>query len=448
MAESRAALETELNDLRREVRQSALAALVEQVAQGEIELPTPRPIVNLHCHTSCSYNGYGYSPSYIVWKARCQGLCMAGCVDFDVLDAVDEFLAAADAVGLRACAGMETRVFVREFETRVINSPGEPGIAYHMGMGFTSSQVPDTDLLAELKTIAQDRNRAVLARLNPALEPVAIDYDRDVLPLTPYGNATERHLCAAYDHKARELYPGDDAQAAFWAAKLGVELERVQAVLDDPPGRQALIRSKTMKAGGVGYVQAAGPDFPALDRVNALVLEAGAIPTMAWLDGLSQGEQAIDELLDVMLEAGAAAVNIIPDRSWNVADAELKKVKVAKLYEFVDLAQAHDLPIVVGTEMNARGQPFVDDFAAPEMHRVTPAFLDGAYIMYAHTLLQTAAGMGYLSGWARRQFSAAKAKNAFFRQVGKTLEPKDRGRLGGLSDTATPKDVLARLAES
>ena len=66
MAESRAALETELNDLRREVRQSALAALVEQVAHGEIELPTPRPIVNLHCHTSCSYNGYGYSPSYIV----------------------------------------------------------------------------------------------------------------------------------------------------------------------------------------------------------------------------------------------------------------------------------------------------------------------------------------------------------------------------------------------
>lgn len=448
MTASRPKLETKLNDLRREVRQSALAALLEQVARGEIELPAPRPIVNLHCHTSCSYNGYGYSPSYIVWKARCQGLCMVGCVDFDVLDAVDEFLAAADALGLRACAGMETRVFVPTFETRVINSPGEPGIAYHMGMGFTSSQVPDTELLAELKNIAQDRNRAVLARVNPALEPAAIDYHRDVLPLTPYGNATERHLCAAYDHKARELYPDHDARAAFWAAKLGVELERVQAVLDDPPGLQGLIRSKTMKAGGVGYVAPSGPDFPALDRVNALALEAGAVPTMAWLDGLSQGEQAIDELLDVMLEAGAAAVNIIPDRSWNVADAGLKKVKVAKLYEFVGLAQAHDLPIVVGTEINAHGQRFVDDFDAPEMQQVTPAFLDGAYIMYAHTVLQAAAGMGYLSRWASKHFNTAKAKNAFFRQLGETLEPTDRGRLDGLSDTSTPKDVLAKLAES
>ena len=447
MAESRAALETKLNDLRREVRQSALAALLEHVAQGEIELPAPRPIVNLHCHTSCSYNGYGYSPSYLVWKARCQGLFMAGCVDFDVLDAVDEFLCAADALGLRACAGMETRVFVGTFETRVINSPGEPGIAYHMGMGFTSGQVPDTDLLAELKTIAQDRNRAVLARVNPALGPAAIDYDRDVLPLTPYGNATERHLCAAYDHKARERFPDAEVRAAFWAAKLGVEIGRVQAVLDDPPGLQGLIRSKTMKAGGVGYVQAAGPDFPALDRVNALALEAGAIPTMTWLDGLSEGEQAIEELLEVMLEAGAAAVNIIPDRNWNVADAEVKKIKVAKLYEFVDLAQAHDLPIVVGTEMNAHGQPFVDDFAAPEMQRVTPAFLNGAYIMYAHTVLQAAAGMGYLSGWARKHFPNAKAKNAFFRELAETLEPTDRGHLDGLSDTGTPKDVLARLAK-
>ena len=55
-----------------------------------------------------------------------------------MLDAVDEFLAACDLAGVRGSAGIETRVFIPEFATREINSPGEPGVYYHMGIGFTS----------------------------------------------------------------------------------------------------------------------------------------------------------------------------------------------------------------------------------------------------------------------------------------------------------------------
>jgi len=66
-----------------------------------------------------------------------------GIVDFDVLDGVEEFLSVADRVGLRATAGMETRAYLPEFATRIINSPGEPGITYHMCIGFTSGEVPE-----------------------------------------------------------------------------------------------------------------------------------------------------------------------------------------------------------------------------------------------------------------------------------------------------------------
>ena len=85
---------------------------------------------------------------------------MAGIVDFDVLDAVDEFLAACRQVGLRGCAGFETRVFVKAFATREINSPGEPGVYYHMGIGFTSSQVPEevAPILADMRARANQRN--------------------------------------------------------------------------------------------------------------------------------------------------------------------------------------------------------------------------------------------------------------------------------------------------
>ncbi|MCX5759840.1 MAG: hypothetical protein NTU83_15330, partial [Candidatus Hydrogenedentes bacterium] len=393
------ALERRLNDFDAGTRHTALEELAarEKATGGTPALRA----VNLHCHTFFSFNGYGYSPSYFAWRAKREGLHVAGIVDFDVLDAVDEFLEACALLDLRGCAGVETRVFVPPFETREINSPGEPGVSYHMGVGFVSGTVRDTALLSQLKTLAQDRTRGIAQRVNPYLEPSSVDFDRDVLPLTPKGNATERHLCAAYDIRARAVFPDEDARTAFWAEKLRSEPAAIRAVLDDPPSLQALIRSKTMKAGGVGYVSASGPDFPALDDVNAFTLANGAIPTFAWLDGTTTGELAIDELFDVMVAGGAAAVNIIPDRSWNIKDPAAKALKLEKLYEFVELAAGHGLPIVAGTEMNAYGNRFVDDFNAHELQPLIPAFMDGALIMYAHTRLQAHAGMGYLSQWAR-----------------------------------------------
>ena len=442
MALTREALEAQLNDLRADVRQEALLALVEMAARGEINLPQPRPAVNLHCHTSFSYNGYGWSPSYIAWKARVEGLLAVGVVDFDVLDAVEEFLSAASAVGIRACAGIETRVFVPQYAGKEINSPGEPGIAYHMGTGYVPGVSGDTTLLARLKSIAQRRNRMMLGRINSVLDPVLIDYERDVTSLTPNGNVTERHLCIAYDLKARRLYPDDESRVQFWATKLKIDPQKVSAVLNKPPELQGLIRSRLMKAGGAGYVQPEGPEFPSLEQFNAFVLEAGAIPTLAWLDGTSETERDIEKLLDNMMEGGVAAVNIIPDRNWNISDPNLRATKVQKLHEFVASARKYDLPIVVGTEINAYGQRFVDDFDAPELQPLTQTFLDGAYTLYGHTLLQAHARMGYLSRWARKNFFSRKDRNAFYRRVGECVAPGEAAALDSVKPEMTPQDVL------
>ena len=50
--------------------------------------------------------------------------------------------------------------------------------------------------------------------------------------------------------------------------------------------------------------------------MNRFILASGAIPTHAWLDGTSEGEQSIEELLAVAMGTGAAALNIIPDRNY------------------------------------------------------------------------------------------------------------------------------------
>ena len=51
-----------------------------------------------------------------------------------------------------------------------------------------------------------------------------------------------------------------------------------------------------MKKGGVGYVQPGKGSFPLMADMNRFVLESGAIPTLTWLDGTSEGEKAIEEL--------------------------------------------------------------------------------------------------------------------------------------------------------
>ncbi len=439
----------DLNDFEAGIRREALAELNALARAGVIQLLEPADVANMHCHTFFSYNAYGYSPSGLAWLGKEEGYKLQGIVDFDVLDGVDEWLAACDLVGLRGSAGMETRAFVPEFADSVINSPGEPGVTYHMGIGFTSSAIPDSvaHIADDLRHRARQRNLGMLQRVNAYLDPVTLDYEADVLPLTPNGNATERHMVVAYVRTAERM---TDDPAAFWADKLDApraDIVELMGESGDGPGLQNLIRAKLMKRGGVGYVQP-GPDtFPTIEEFHSLIEACGALPCAAWLDGTTAGEQRMEELLTLLIDKGVVALNIVPDRNWNFADAAVRKQKVENLYQVVELAQKLDLPINVGTEMNSFGNKLVDDFDAPELAPVRQAFLDGAYFIYGHTMLQRALGLGYQSDWAKSHLPSRAARNDFYIRAGYLIPPGKRGaeQLLALSSDISPTDILKRL---
>jgi hypothetical protein len=369
-----------------------------------------------------------------------------GIVDFDVLDAVEEFLNACDIVGLRGSAGIETRVYIPEFSTREINSPGEPGVYYHMGIGFTSGQAPAAValVLANLRRRAEDRNRGMLDRVNNHLAPLTIDYEQDVLPLTPNGNATERHMLAALLQASERNI---SEQVSFWADKLNMEPDQINAIFANKPKFQNLVRAKLMKRGGVGYVRP-GPDtFPTVDQFHRLILTCEALPCAAWLDGTRRGEEDIEELMDLLISQGVVALNIIPDRNWNIADAETRRVKVRKLYEVVELAEKLDLPLNIGTEMNSYGQKLVDDFSAPELAPVREAFMEGAFFIFGHTVAQRAWGLGYQSDWAKSYLPSRRERNVFYTQLGRQVPPGSSNltRLKQLPAKLLPSDILSRL---
>jgi hypothetical protein len=440
-----AALEKQLNNFDPGVRASALAELNALAQQGKIACAPEADVANMHCHTFFSFNAYGFSPSGLAWLARRRGYRVMGIVDFDVLDAVDEFLDACEAIGVRGSAGIETRTFIPEFATRETNSPGEPGIYYHMGIGFTSSRVPEdaADVLQHMQQLVSQRNQGIIRRVNAYLDPVTIDYERDVLPLTPGSNPTERHIVVAYVRAAERHMPDP---APFWADRLGMSTDQATDMMRDPAMFQTHLRSKLMKRGGVGYVPPTHEAFPTVAEVDRLTLACGALPCATWLDGLSAGEQAYEELLELLMAHGAAALNIVPDRNWNIADPDMRRLKVHKLHEVVRLAQRMALPLNIGTEMNAFGQKMVDDFDVPEIEPVRQAFLDGAHFIYGHTLLQRASGLGFQSEWACTHLPNRRDRNDFYTRLGYVVPPGlatiERLRSIGV---LTPAELLAAL---
>ncbi len=415
---------------------------------GSLQVEPAADVANMHCHTFFSFNAYGHSPSSLAWLARRHGFKLVGIVDFDVLDGVDEFLAACDLVGVRGSTGIETRVFIPEFATREINSPGEPGVCYHMGIGFTSSRAPGhvAGILDDLRQWATRRNQIVIERINGHLAPVTIDYEADVLPLSPGGTPTERHIVVAYV-RAAERDVTD--QVVFWADRLGVTHEEVASAIDDPARLQTLIRAKLMKGGGVGYVQPTPDMFPSVEELHELTVGCEALPCAAWLDGTSEGEADMGDLLELLIGKGVVALNIVPDRNWNIPDPDVRRLKVQNLYDVVDLARELGLPLNIGTEMNSFGQKVVDSFDAPELAPVRQAFIDGAYFIYGHTVLQRVLGLGYQSKWAAAHLQSRPERNQFYTRVGYRVPPGKAGmaQLKLLDPTMSPADILSKLGE-
>lgn len=432
-----------------QVRSRALDEAMVACGAGIVACAPPREVANLHCHTTYSYNAYGHTPTSLAWLARREGWYALATVDFDVLDGVQETLEACDRAGVRGAAGIETRTYLPEFGDDEINSPGEPGVCYLVGAGHVGPPESEEarETLARMKRCAQDRNRELVARVNAHLLPVEIEYDRDVLPLTPMGNATERHILVAYDAAARRHFAEREALLAFWADRLDATPEEAGEAIGDEPAPSDLVRGRLMKQGGIGYVQPGPETFPPLDDVVAAIVASDAVPIYPWLDGSSAAEARNEELLSLLTAKGVAGITIIPERNWNIADPAVRAARVEALHAIVALARRLDLPILFGTEMNKPGQPLLDDWDAEALAPYRADAIRGAAWIYGHTVLQRALGLGYQSLWARTHLPARRERNAFYERVGREMPPGAGlvARLGRVNTSGGPDAVMERL---
>ena len=378
--------------------------------------------VNLHFHSFYSYNCHGWSPTQIAYESKRRGLYAAGIIDFDVIDGRDEFLEAAELLGLRATVGIETRAFHTEYANLEIDSPGEPGVSYIAGSGFVTpldKNSLEAKMLAEYRHTAKERNIALISRINWKLPAIAIDYELDVVPLTPSGNVTERHIIQAYIKKSVQHYYEQLKPYNFWSDVLGKPKEEIKNDFENVPAFEDLVRTKLAKKGGIGYEQPTSETFPKVEAFFAWARSCGGVPLESWLDGMSKGEQDSVALLEISRQKGAAGLNIIPDRNWNIKDPYVKARKYYKLVEIVQLAERMDFPLNIGTEMNKIGLPFVDDLEGDDLKPFKNQFRNGAKILIGHSTMQRFASFSYANIDADEYFNKnIKAKNDFFASVG------------------------------
>lgn len=413
-------------------RISALQTLAQTT-----EFPAESPAMNMHVHSFFSYNGEGWSPSRIAYELKKMGLYGAALCDFDVIQGVEEFLTAGDLLGLRTAASFESRVFFPEYADKEINSPGEPGVLYFMGSGFVDGKRA-ADFQAQLEQ-SHARNRALIARVNAALPGCQLSYEKDVLPLTPDKNATERHIVRGYyDLAIKEQ--GDEAKAAaFWAKVFNADAAELAA--KSANAMNDYLRSKLMKKGGLGYEQPTESTFPPIDQVIALIKSCRALPDTAWLDGSLPGEADPKSQLECLVAKGIEMVNIIPDRNWNFKDPEKKAIKVKALNEYVAAANALNLPIIVGTECNKPGQRKVDDFDSDALKPLLADFTRGANVLFGHTTLLRYADYSYSDQRAKDEFPCRKARNDFFASVGALPVPPAKVRQALMDETCAEKNL-------
>jgi len=401
-------------------RAKRLSALREIVASEEAFPPVGEDL-NLHLHSFFSYNAGNSSPTHLALTAKRNGLYAGGLCDFDVLDGLEEFLEAGRILGLRATVNLETRAYLKAFAEFELTSPGEPGVTYIMGAGFPrvpAEGTPQAKTLQAFRDQARARNLALLSRINPRLPRIALDYEKDVLPLTPAGVATERHIIHAYNLKTRAVFEKAEELNAFWAETLGKDAAGVAQLLPNEAPLEEVIRAKLVKKGGIGYEQPTTTTFPPVEEFVAWVASCNAIPMATWLDGTSNGEADENRLLDVMMEKGCAALNIIPDRNWNLKDPRQAETKRANLAKIVDAAGKRHLPINIGTEMNKAGLPFVDKLDGEVLSLYRKPFTHGAQVMVGHQILTRYAGFPYAGAAAAAEFKNVADRNTFFASVG------------------------------
>lgn len=353
-----------LTALNAPTKQQRLENLRQITAKTDFPPMVPQ-YINNHIHTTYSFSPY--SPTAAVYAARMEGLCTAGIIDHDSISGAREFLEAAAIVGMPATVGMECRVSMdgTAMEGKRTNNPDQIGVSYMTLQSVPHDKIDELNaFFAPYRAARHRRNREMVARINALLPGIALDYDRDVLPLSQTledGGVTERHLMYALAKRMVQL-AGKGQTMVDYLGSIGLALSDKQRaqMLDTEYAFYEYDLLGLLKSAFVPriYIDATDEcpnirDVAALaGRVDALLCYAYLGDVTASVTGDKKAQKFEDDYLDDVIacikECGIRAVTYMPTRNTPEQLARLRR-----------LCDENGLFQVSGEDINSPRQSFI-----------------------------------------------------------------------------------------
>ena len=352
-----------LNKLNAPTREERIANLKEVLKTTTFPEMVPQ-YINNHIHTTYSFSPY--SPTAAVYAARMEGLCTAGIIDHDSISGAEEFLEAAEIIGIPVTIGMEARVSMdgTRLEGRRTNNPDQVGVSY-----MTIQSVPHdkitmlTDFFKPYQAARHERNRKMIVKINE-LCGVSLDYDRDVLPLSEAadnGGVTERHLMYALAIElVKQVGKGQGMIDKLTAMGMTLSEKQKTMLLDTAYPFYEYDVLGMLKGTFVPKIFIDATDeCPKLSDMVQLCVDADAYLCYAYLgdvgDSVTGDKKAqkfeddyLDDVFECLKEEGVKAVTYMPTRN---TPAQLERLR--------GLCDQYGMFQISGEDINSPRQSFV-----------------------------------------------------------------------------------------
>ncbi len=355
---------TILDKLNAPTKQERLANL-KAILPETVFPPEVPEYINNHIHTTYSFSPY--SPTAAVYAARMEGLCTAGIIDHDSISGAEEFLEAAELIGMPVTIGMECRVSMdgTRLEGRRTNNPDQVGVSYMTIQSVPHDKIDTlTEFFRPYRAARHARNREMISKINELIPEAKLDYDKDVLPLSmaqEEGGVTERHLMYALALRLMEVVgKGEGMVQKLGALGLTLSEKQEKQMLDTEYPFYAYDLLGILKSAFVPkiFIDATN-ECPKLPDVVALCKKVDAYLCYAYLgdvgDSVTGDKKAqkfeddyLEDVFECLKEEGVKAVTYMPTRN---TEAQLNRLRA--------LCDRYGMFQISGEDINTPRQSFV-----------------------------------------------------------------------------------------
>jgi hypothetical protein len=336
-----------------------------KVEAGHLPQVNRTHYINNHIHTTHSFSPY--TPAAAVYTAWINGLATAGIMDHDTTSGAREFLEAGRLLDMPVTVGVECRVDMSRtpFVGRRINNPDQDSCAYVAMHCIPHQHIEAVDeWFAPYRAARNVRNRAMCENINKIVpDYLAIDFDRDVLPLS-VSAVTERHILFALAKKITAAYKTPDEVLYCLKEVLGLEVSprverNIKGGFDTPEFYEYDILGVLKSSLVEKFYIDATDELPDVTDFLDMVHRFDGIAAYAYLgdvgDSVTGDKKAqkfeddyLDSLMETLKELGFDAVTYMPTRN---TEAQLDRV--------MELCEKYGFMQISGEDINSPRQSFV-----------------------------------------------------------------------------------------